>query len=171
MKAEKNTIVSLSYRLTENDEKGALIEEVPAEKPFEFLFGGGNLIPGFEANVNNLGVGDAFAFSVKAEEAYGEYDIQSVVNLPLSIFQQDGVLDTSICQVGNVVPMRNDQGQQFSGTITAVGEAEVTMDFNHPLAGKSLYFKGVVVALRQATAEELEHGHVHHAHGHDEDCH
>ena len=96
-----------------------------------------------------------------SEDAYGSYDIQSVINLPLTIFQKDGVLDTDICQVGNVVPMRNDQGQQFSGTITAVGESEVTMDFNHPLAGKNLYFSGSVVALRDASDEEVEHGHAH----------
>jgi FKBP-type peptidyl-prolyl cis-trans isomerase SlyD len=161
MKVEKNKVVSLSYRLTENDANGNLIEEVNAENPFVFLFGGGNLIPGFEANVKDLAIGDTFGFSVASEDAYGSYDIQSVVNLPLTIFQKDGVLDTDICQVGNVVPMRNDQGQQFSGTITAVGESEVTMDFNHPLAGKNLYFSGSVVALRDASDEEVEHGHAH----------
>ncbi len=170
MKVEKNTVVSLSYRLTENDADGNLIEEVQAQEPFVFLFGGGNLIPGFEANVNNLTAGDAFAFTVLSADAYGAFDIQSVVNLPLSIFHKDGVLDTEICQIGNVVPMRNDQGQQFSGTITAISDSEVTMDFNHPLAGKDLHFKGTVVSVRKATEEELQHGHVHHGHSHDSEC-
>lgn len=170
MKVEKNKVVSLSYRLTENDADGTIIEEVQAAEPFVFLFGGGNLIPGFEANVIDLSIGDNFAFSVNAEDAYGSYDLQSVVSLPLTIFQKDGVLDTEICKVGNVVPMRNDQGQQFSGTITALSETEVTMDFNHPLAGKNLHFKGSVVALREATEEELSHGHVHHGHSHEGSC-
>lgn len=165
MKAEKDKVVSLSYRLTETNADGNLIEEVKADQPFIFLFGGGNLIPGFETNVQGLKQGEPFAFTVPASEAYGEFDPQSIVNLPIAIFQKDGVTDTNICQVGNVVPMRNDQGQQFSGTITAITAEEVTMDFNHPLAGKDLHFKGTVVDVREASEDELQHGHFHMAEG------
>ena len=170
MKAEKNKVVSLSYRLTENDANGTLIEEVRAEQPFIFLFGGGNLIPGFEANVNNLEVGEGFAFTVPSAEAYGEYDSQSVVTLPITIFQQEGAIDTEICKVGNVVPMRNEDGQQFSGTITAVNDSEVIMDFNHPLAGKSLHFVGNVVDVRDPSEDEMKHGHFHIAGEHGDSC-
>ncbi len=170
MKVEKNKVVSLTYRLTETDENGALIEEVDATQPFVFVFGEGNLIPGFETNVNNLQQGDGFAFSVAAADAYGEYDLQGVANVPIAIFQNEGVLDTEVCQVGNIVPMRNDDGQHFNGIITAVNAVEVTMDFNHPLAGKDLHFKGSVLGIREATAEELEKG-LHHHHGdHDDSC-
>lgn len=170
MKIEKNKVVSLSYRLTENDANGNLIEEVKADQPFIFLFGAGNLIPGFEANVNNLKVGDHFAFTVGPDDAYGEYDLQSVVNLPISVFHREGKPDMEICKVGNVVPMQNDQGQHFSGTITAINNDEVTMDFNHPMAGKSLHFSGEVVAVREASQEEMQHGHMHEQGGHGEDC-
>lgn len=170
MKIEKNKVVSLSYRLTENDANGNLIEEVKADQPFIFLFGAGNLIPGFEANVNNLKVGDHFAFTVAPNDAYGEYDLQSVVNLPISVFHREGKPDMEICKVGNVVPMQNDQGQHFSGTITAINNDEVTMDFNHPMAGKSLHFSGEVVAVREASQEEMQHGHMHEQGGHGEDC-
>ncbi|MEI6124793.1 MAG: peptidylprolyl isomerase [Bacteroidota bacterium] len=161
MKIEKNKVVSLTYRLTETDANGTLIEEVDAKQPFVFLFGSGNLIPGFETNVNHLQLGDAFAFSVAAADAYGDYDVEGVTKVPITIFQNEGVLDTEVCKVGNIVPMRNDQGQQFNGIIKAVDANDVTMDFNHPLAGKNLHFKGSVVDVREATAEELKQGHFH----------
>jgi FKBP-type peptidyl-prolyl cis-trans isomerase SlyD len=170
MIAEKNKVVSLTYRLTENDVDGTLIEEVNETQPFIFLFGAGNLIPGFEQNVGNLKVGDGFAFSVTASEAYGEYDQQGVVDLPLSVFQNEGVVDAEVCKVGNIVPMQNEQGHQFNGVIKAVTDTNVTMDFNHPLAGVNLHFKGSVVDIREATPNEIEKGHVHHNHDEEHSC-
>jgi FKBP-type peptidyl-prolyl cis-trans isomerase SlyD len=161
MKAEKNKVVSLTYRLTENDVDGLLIEEVNETQPFTFLFGSGNVIPGFEQNVNNLKVGDSFAFGVKAIDAYGEYDKQALVDLPVSVFQNDGSIDEEVCQIGNIVPMQNQQGHEFNGIIKNITDTNVTMDFNHPLAGVNLHFKGSVIDIREATAKELEKGHLH----------
>lgn len=161
MKIESNTVVSLKYRLTENDAAGTLIEEVQDEHPFVLLFGAGMIIPGFEENLLGLSEGDKFSFGVEHQDAYGAIDPEAVVELPVEIFIKDGKLDTEICKVGNIVPMRNDQGQQFNGTITKVGLEKVIMDFNHPLAGKNLYFSGSVSSVRQASKSELDHGHVH----------
>ncbi len=168
MIAEKNKVVSLTYRLTENDVDGTLIEEVNENQPFTFLFGAGNLIPGFEQNVGNLKVGDNFAFSVTAAEAYGELDEEGIVELPLSVFQQDGVMDDEVIKVGNVLPMQDENGHHFNGIIKSISETSITMDFNHPLAGVNLHFKGSVVGIREATEQELEHGHIHQDHGHEE---
>ncbi len=170
MIAERNKVVSLAYRLTENAADGTLIEEINETQPFVFLFGAGNLIPGFEQNVSNLKVGDSFAFSVTANEAYGEYDQQGVVDLPLSVFQNDGVVDAEVCKVGNIVPMQNAEGHHFNGVIKAVSDTNVTMDFNHPLAGVNLHFEGSVVDIREATAKEIEKGHVHHDHDDGHSC-
>lgn len=170
MIAEKNKVVSLTYRLTENDANGNLIEEVNETQPFVFLFGAGNLIPGFERNVNNLKVGDNFAFSVTAQDAYGEYDQQGVVDLPITIFQNEGVVDPEVCKVGNILPMQNNEGHHFNGLIKAVNDTTVTMDFNHPVAGVNLHFKGSVVDVREATEKELEKGHVHHDHEDGHSC-
>jgi FKBP-type peptidyl-prolyl cis-trans isomerase SlyD len=161
MIADKNKVVSLTYRLTENDINGNLIEEVDETKPFVFLFGAGNLIPGFEQNVNNLRVGDNFAFSVTAKDAYGEYDKQGLVEIPIMIFQNDGVIDEEVCKVGNIVPMQNEEGHHFNGIIKAMTDTNVTMDFNHLLAGINLHFKGSVVDIREATPKEIEKGHLH----------
>jgi FKBP-type peptidyl-prolyl cis-trans isomerase SlyD len=161
MKAEKNKVVSLTYRLTENNADGVLIEEVKENQPFVFLFGEGNIIQGFEQNVHNLAVGDSFAFGVKCSDAYGEYNQEGIVELPLSIFENEGILDTEICKVGNIVPMQNEQGHQFNGIIKDVSDKNVTMDFNHPLAGMDLHFEGTVLDIRDATETELQQGHLH----------
>lgn len=170
MKVEKNKMVSLTYRLTENDANGTLIEETDEQRPFSFLFGLDMLIPGFENNVRDLKLEDTFAFSVTPEEAYGEYDPNGVAELPITIFHKDGKLDTELCAVGNMIPMRNDNGQQFNGIIKEIKEELVIMDFNHPLAGKKLHFSGKVIGIRDASEEELKQRQAHGHHEHDGEC-
>jgi len=170
MKVENNKMVSLTYRLTENDANGTLIEETNEQKPFTFLFGIDRLIPGFENNVNNLKIDEAFAFSVNAADAYGEYDKNSVVELPVAVFHKEGKLDTGLCTVGNMIPMQNESGQMFYGMVREIRDTEVVMDFNHPLAGKNLHFKGKVIGIREATQEEIDQRLSHDHAGHGDSC-
>lgn len=170
MKIEKNTVVSLTYRLTESDDNGSIIEEVDEKQPFVFLYGSGNLIPGFENNVKGLSLGDSFAFGINAADAYGAYDENGVVELQASLFHHEGKFDEELCKVGNIIPMRNESGQQFNGKIKDIKGDVVVMDFNHPLAGKDLYFKGKVVDVRMASEDELNHGHIHDHGEHDGSC-
>lgn len=163
-------MVSLTYKLTENDANGILIEETVAEQPFEFLYGVDAVIPGFESNLRDLLLDDTFSFSVDAQDAYGEYDDNGVAELPLTVFHKDGKLDTEICVVGNMVPMRNEDGQQLIGMIKEITESLVIMDFNHPLAGKNLYFSGKVIGIREATEEEINQRQFHQHDGHEESC-
>lgn len=166
MKIEKSKVVSLIYKLTENDQNGNVIEEVQEQRPFVFLFGHGNLIPGFENNVSGKVKGDTFGFSVSPEEGYGNYEEENVAELPINVFMRDGQVDNEILKVGNIVPLQDNEGHVFQGIVKKIGLEQVTMDFNHPLSGKTLYFSGVVVDVRDASEEELAHGHVHGAHGH-----
>lgn len=171
MVIEKNKVVSLVYTLTENDSTGTLIEKVNEDKPFEFIFGLGHLLPKFENELSSLKAGDHFSFHLKPEDAYGNHNSTSVVDVPKTIFEVNGVIDLEVCKVGNIVPMQNEQGQPFTGLITSISETQVTMDFNHPLAGIHLFFSGKILNVRQASEDELSHGHVHnHEHGHHE-CH
>jgi FKBP-type peptidyl-prolyl cis-trans isomerase SlyD len=147
-----------------------IIEEVNETQPFVFLFGAGNIIPGFEQNVNKLKVGDNFAFSVKSQEAYGEYDEHGVAEIPITVFQNEGIIDEEICKVGNIVPLQNEQGHHFNGVIKAISDTNVTMDFNHPLAGVDLHFRGSVLDIREATAKEIEKGHIHRDTGEGHSC-
>lgn len=168
MTIQKNSVVSVTYELHTNDtqQKNIFIEKADKENPLTFLFGTGGMIVGFEKNLNGLKTGDQFDFHIPSAEAYGVYDLQAVVQLPKEIFKTEGMIDKEILQVGNIVPMADNEGNRMEGKVLEVEETKVKMDFNHPLAGKDLHFKGEVIAVRDATKEEMAHGHVHDGHHH-----
>ncbi len=168
MKIENDKVVTLSYELhsEDNDNQRVFVEKTDSSNPFVFIFGTQSLLPVFEDNVSGLSVGDTFAFSISPEDGYGMVDEESIVEIPLDIFKQDGVLMMDILKVGSVLPMTDQDGNQMPGKILAIGGESVKMDFNHPLAGKPLHFTGEVVEVREASPEELAHGHVHGAGGH-----
>ena len=166
MKITKNTVVSMTYILTENDVQGNLIQEVSKDQPFEVLFGKGMLLPKFENELEGLSLGDTFGFALKSEESYGPIDPKALVELDKKIFEVEGKIDEEILKVGNTIPMQNDQGQPLHGTVKEIKDAVIVMDFNHPMAGKDLYFTGEILEVRDASEEELAHGHVHGEGGH-----
>jgi FKBP-type peptidyl-prolyl cis-trans isomerase SlyD len=166
MQITKNTVVSLSYILKRDDAKGEIIEETKAGDPLVFLFGNGQMLPKFEEHLSTLKTGDDFEFTLASDDAYGEMDQDAIIDLDKSIFEVDGKIDTEMLAKGNVIPMRDDQGNMLQGTVVSIGDDLVRMDFNHPMAGNVLHFKGNVIEVREASAEELSHGHVHGAGGH-----
>lgn len=155
MTINKDKVVALEYTLTVN---GEVIESVKAEKPLRFIFGAGTLLPKFEENVLEKSVGDAFEFRLEAEEAYGEVNKEMIVEIPKSAFEVDGKFDSEMIAVGKVLPMMDGMGNRLNGTVAGLTESGVVMDFNHPLAGQALNFKGKVVEVREATQQELEEG-------------
>ena len=152
MKIGENTFVSISYTLKVN---GEVVETVPAERPLEFVYGAGYLLPKFEDALKGLTAGDPFAFNLASADAYGELNPEAVVDLPKEIFMIDGVVEEGLLEIGNQLPMSDNQGNRLLGTIKSVGESTVTMDFNHPMAGNVLDFTGTVVAVREATEDDL----------------
>lgn len=160
MKVEKNNVVALSYILYKNDENGEILEVCKPEKPLEFVFGSGLLLPKFEENIVNLEEGDDFDFVLAPSEAYGDRVEDAVVEISLDIFKVDGVVQKDILFVGSEIPMRDNQGNPLTGKVVKVDEGKnvVVMDFNHPLAGINLYFSGKIESVRVATEEELAHG-------------
>lgn len=165
---DANKVVSLTYELQVDDENGEkmLVEKVERENPMVFLFGVSGLPEQFEANIAGMHEGDTFEFSIDPEEGYGQFDEEAVVNLPKNIFQVDGQIDHEMLQVGNIIPMTNQEGHKLQGKVVEVDEESVLMDFNHPLAGLNMHFKGQIVGIRDASQEELAHGHVHGEGGH-----
>jgi len=166
MQITKNTVVSLNYVLKRDDAKGEIIEETKADDPLVFLYGNGQMLPKFEEHLSTLKAGDDFEFTLSSEEAYGELDQDAIIDLDKSIFEVEGKIDTEMLAIGNVIPMRDDQGHMLQGIVVSVGDEMVRMDFNHPMAGNVLHFKGYVIEVREASAEELSHGHAHGAGGH-----
>lgn len=158
---DNQTVVSLHYRLQEGNAEGEFVEETFGSEPLVFLYGSGAMIPEFERQLSGMKAGDEFAFSISSADAYGEYDEDAIVPLPIDVFMEDGELMSDVLQLGAVLPMHDEDGNSLLGTVLAINEADIVMDFNHPMAGQDLYFKGVVNSVRAATPEESEHGHVH----------
>ncbi len=158
---EENKVVSLTYELRVNDESGEIIEKVEKSSPLTFLFGRGNLLPDFESNLNGLKVTDPFSFTLKPEKAYGAISDEAIVDLPKNLFEIDGEIDENLVKIGNTIPMQDNSGNRLNGIVMEIGDDVVKMDFNHPLAGDTLHFKGEVAEIRDATQEEISHGHVH----------
>ena len=131
-----------------------------------FIYGSGMLLPAFESNIANLKLNDNFSFGLEAGDAYGEVNPGALVDLDIDMFLEDGKPNDELLQVGNTIPMQDSDGNRLDGVVVEVTDTQVKMDFNHPLAGKNLHFTGQIVELRDATSEELAHGHVHGPHGH-----
>jgi FKBP-type peptidyl-prolyl cis-trans isomerase SlyD len=164
----ENKVVTITYDLSvtdENQEK-VLVESAEEDAPMVFLFGQSGLPEEFERQLDGKQPGDSFSFSLTPEQAYGDYDQQAVVDIPKNVFEIDGQLDSEMLQVGNFLPMADNQGHHMQGKVVEIGDSAVKMDFNHPLAGMVMHFDGKVAEVRDATQEEMDHGHVHGEGGH-----
>jgi len=166
MTVGENKVVSMTYTLREESATGQMIQKVTEERPFVYLFGIGGLLPAFKANLEGLNAGNNFSFVLKKDEAYGLPSDENIIRLDKKVFEIDGLFDEESIKVGEIIPMEDEQGYPLSGRILEVADANVLIDFNHPLAGLDLYFEGKIIDVRDATSEELTHGHVHGAHGH-----
>ena len=166
MQIKNNSVVSLSYILKQDDANGAVIEVAKDSEPLVFLYGAGNMIPKFEENLGALKTGDSFEFTLTSADAYGEFESDAIIDLDKEIFSVDGQIDEEMLAIGSIIPMRDNQGHMLQGKVVEVTADAVRMDFNHPMAGKNLHFTGVILEVREATADELSHGHVHGDGGH-----
>lgn len=167
MNIAQNTVVSITYVLREGNAAGTVIQEVNQEAPFSFLFGLGQLLPEFEAQIQGKQEGDKVSFSIDHLHAYGAHDEEQVVSLPKSSFVIDGEVAEDFLQIGALIPLQTQDGHQLTGTVSEIGEDEVRVDLNHPLAGEDLHFSVKILSVRTATPEEIAHGHVHGPGGHD----
>ena len=154
----KDRVVSLSYDLRIDTPEGKLVESVTQEQPLTFVYGTGKLLPKFEDNLKGLSIGDSFDFNLKSADAYGEYNDQALVDVPKNIFEVNGSMDEDLVKIGNSVPMMDRSGNRLTGVVVEVNGDSIKMDFNHPLAGNDLFFKGTVTEIREASDEELMHG-------------
>ncbi len=161
MKIAKDLVVSIAYQVRTED--GVLVDEAPANAPLDYLHGHGSLISGLENALDNREVGDKFDINVPANDAYGQYDENLVQRVPKDVF-----VGVDELQPGMRFLAETDQGP-VPVEITEVGDDHVVVDGNHMLAGQNLSFNVEVIALREATEEELAHGHVHGADGHHHD--
>lgn len=155
MVIEKDRMVSLTYTLRELNSDGVVIEDVDESNPLKFLFGAGQMLQEFEANIEKMKSGDSFEFALSPDQAYGERREDLIVDIPKQVFEVNGKFDDEICKVGNQVPMADAQGRRLMGVVTEIRDDAVSMDFNHPMAGVNLFFTGGIVEVREATDEEI----------------
>jgi len=155
MKIGEGTVVTMSYKLQENDASGELLEIMNEKYPFEFLFGNGNLLTAFEENIADLEEGDQFSFKLLTEEAYGEPHEGNRVNVPIKAFKFNGEVPEDLLQIGRQVTVQDDGGLKHTGKVLEYDDNFVRVDFNHVMAGKDLYFEGVILNVRKATVDEL----------------
>ncbi len=159
--ADKNNVVSIIYELRTGSKDGEVVESLSNGNPLTFLFGTGGLLPKFEENLSGLAEGDSFEFQLGSEDAYGPVVENAIVHVPKTVFEIDGKIDESLMQVGKTVPMMDAEGRRLNGKVITIEGEAVQMDFNHPMAGNDLHFKGEVTEVRKASEEELSHGHIH----------
>mgnify|MGYP003483588938 FL=1 len=158
MQIKENSVVSFHYTLTGKD--GQVIDSSEGNQPLTYLHGVGQIVPGLENALLGKQAGDKMDVEVSAEEGYGEHHEFMVQQVPREAFQ--GVDDI---EPGMQFQAQTPQGA-MTVTVTAADEATVTVDGNHPLAGQSLFFAVEIVSVRDASEEEITHGHVHGEGGH-----
>lgn len=151
-------VIGFHYTLT--DKAGTVLDSSEGSDPLFFLESSQQIIPGLEKVIALMNVGDKKKIEVKAQDAYGDVNPELVVKVKKTQFPPDAQLS-----VNDQFQVNNDpQSPVF--TITEIGDEEVTVDGNHPMAGKDLFFDVEITNMREATAEEVSHGHAHGAHGH-----
>lgn len=153
-----NKVVSLNY--TVKDDNDQIIDTSEGNEPLTYLHGAQNIIPGFEAALTGKAAGDEFSVTVQPAEGYGEYNAELVQVVPRDAFEGVEKIETGM------VFTAQTQGGPVQLMVTGVEEDDITVDPNHPLSGKVLHFTGSVIEVRDASAEELEHGHAHGEGGH-----
>ncbi len=159
MQIEAQKVVTLNYTLT--DSSGKVIDQ-SNDGSFAYLHGASNIIPGLENALAGKTSGDALNVSVEPAEGYGERDPAKTQSVPREMFPEDAEIE-----VGMQFHAQGPNGETLVVTVVSVEGETVTVDGNHPLAGEQLNFAVEVVEVREASAEELDHGHVHGAGGHD----
>lgn len=155
MKVENNKMVGVDYKLTVD---GKIADQSQPGQPLEFICGTGMLLPKFEEAILGKEIGESVQFTLCPKDGYGELIAEAIVDLPKDIFMVDGKLAEDILFVGSQVPMSDNQGNRMMGIVREVGEDAIKMDFNHPMAGKTLDFAVEIISVREVTPEDLQGG-------------
>jgi len=150
----QNSVVSMNYTL--KNDNGDVMDTSEGKEPMVYLHGANNLIPGLEAELTGKTSGAAFDATIQPAQAYGEFSDELIQVIDKKMF--DGSQEI---EVGMTFVAQGEGGAQRQVRVTGVEGDDITIDANHPLAGQTLHFEVEVVDVREATSQEIEHGHVH----------
>ena len=155
MKIEAMKVVAISYEV---ETEGEVVDRATEQKPLDYIQGMHMIIPKLEATLEGMDEGQAFDCTIAPDDAYGEYDLSKVFDIPKNSFEVNGKLREDLLEAGRFIPMLNSAGEVCHGMVVEVKDDKVTMDFNAPMAGKTLHFTGKVISVRDATEKELTEG-------------
>lgn len=153
---DNNTVAHIAYKIHANGVEGDLIEFADESNPRAMIFGYEKMLPGFEENMLGKTIGDQIEFDLNPDQAFGEYKSELLINVPKDAFVIDGKLREDLLFIGNEISMMDNNGSPARGKVTSVNGETVQMDFNHPLAGTSLFISGKIMHVRPITQEDLQ---------------
>ena len=157
MDKPQNRFLSVTYQLyTVTDGEKTLEEQTSPDRPFEFITGYGIALDAFEKNLIRQEKGAEFDFTLQPGEAFGEYIPEGVHKLERDIFTINGKFDSEHIFEGAIITMNDTEDHQFMAKVVKIEDDGVTIDTNHPFAGKTLNFKGRMIENREATEEEIQ---------------
>lgn len=157
-KIEDGVVVTLDYTLTV---EGEIVDSSEESEPIQFIQGQEHIIPGLERELYGMRIGQGKTVTLSPEEGYGEVEPDAGMDVPRSEFPPEIPME-----IGTGLQLRTQEGEIVNARIAEITPETVRLDFNHPLAGKELQFDVKVVDLRQATDDEIAHGHLHDGHEH-----
>lgn len=154
-----NKVITINYTL--KDKEGNLLDSTDNGGPFSFITGNMQVLPGLEEALVSMIIGSKKNIKLAAADAYGEYDENAIQKVNRSLFPEEAELETGMTYFAH-----SPEGQHIQFVITKIENEDITVNFNHPLAGKNLEFDVELLDVRDATPEEISHGHVHGPGGH-----
>jgi FKBP-type peptidyl-prolyl cis-trans isomerase SlyD len=157
-KIQDGVIVSLAYTLTVDGEE---LDRADANDPLEYLHGAENIVPGLEDALTGKKVGDKLSVTLRPDQAYGEYSDDDI-----EVVDRDEIPDADRLRSGMLIEAEDEDGNVTMGIVREINDDRIILDFNPPLAGKTLTYNVEVLGLREADTEELAHGHPHGLHAH-----
>jgi FKBP-type peptidyl-prolyl cis-trans isomerase SlyD len=151
---EENRIITMSYELREGDASGQVLEVMDIAYPFIFYYKSSGILDSFQENLRGIASGENFEFILPVEEAYGPHKDSNIASIPIERFIVDDEMADSIRDVGDYVAVTDEQGNTQNGKVVEKNATHLKVDLNHAMAGKALHFKGRILNIRKATADE-----------------
>ncbi|MEM6771254.1 MAG: FKBP-type peptidyl-prolyl cis-trans isomerase [Bacteroidota bacterium] len=156
MTIDDHAIVTLTYEVRDGDPSGPLLERMDVNYPFQFMFGVGRMLPAWERRIFGLKSGMGFTFKLAPQDAYGEPSKEHILEMPLKFFQNEREhIDPELLIEGQFVTLTDADGKAVNAKVLKWDDKVVTLDANHALAGKTLFFSGAILDVREPTVDEL----------------
>ncbi len=156
MTIDDNAIVTMTYEVRDGGPRGTLLERMDANYPFQFMFGTGRMLPAWERRLFGLKNGMGFSFQLAPEDAYGQISEDHLLEMPLRLFRNEREqIEPGLLEKGQYVTLTDANGKAVNAKILEWDDTTVKLDANHALAGKTLFFSGAILNVREPTVDEL----------------